>query len=51
MNPEYGTSTRDLHVSVREVERIMTSSRLRLRGVFDLLTKLGWGQVRHGGNG
>ena len=45
MNAEYGVSAHDLHVSVFEIKRVVTSSRL-----FDLLTKLGWSQVRYGGD-
>ena len=43
MNPEYGMSARDLHVSMVEVNRVVTGGRL--------LTKLGWGQVGHSGDG
>ena len=50
MNLEYGVFVYDLHVSIFEVKRVVTSGPLLL-GMFDLLAKLGWGQVGYGGDG
>ena len=44
VDPEYGMPARDLHVSIFEVNRVVTGGRL-------LLTELGWGQVGYSGDG
>ena len=43
MDPEYGVSAHDLHVSIFEVERFVTSGR-------SFFTELGWGQVGYSGD-